>query len=160
MHPCQCKRPSTSFDDPMVRVCVYSLYVQLSSPCKHPPLLFGPWISSATANHSGHYTIYICVGRVTEVDASCKVKALWPIILDTPVYTLYNCVGRVTEVHVSLRKRQRMMSLPPIHVCIIFQEPGYEPGDIIIVLDEQEHPVFTRKGADLYMKQVSPGTAG
>ncbi|XP_077379459.1 dnaJ homolog subfamily A member 1 [Festucalex cinctus] len=31
------------------------------------------------------------------------------------------------------------------------QEPGLEPGDIIIVLDLQEHPRFTRKGEDLTM---------
>ncbi|KAA0721894.1 DnaJ -like protein subfamily A member 1 [Triplophysa tibetana] len=29
------------------------------------------------------------------------------------------------------------------------QEPGLDPGDIIIVLDQKEHPVFTRKGKDL-----------
>uniref|UniRef100_T1J3S1 DnaJ homolog subfamily A member 1 n=1 Tax=Strigamia maritima TaxID=126957 RepID=T1J3S1_STRMM len=29
------------------------------------------------------------------------------------------------------------------------QEPGLEPGDIIIVLDEKEHPVFRRSGRDL-----------
>merc|ERR550519_740306 len=32
------------------------------------------------------------------------------------------------------------------------QEPGMEPGDIIIVLDEKEHPVFKRSGNDLIMK--------
>ncbi|KAL5484133.1 hypothetical protein EMCRGX_G020581 [Ephydatia muelleri] len=32
------------------------------------------------------------------------------------------------------------------------QEPGYEPGDIIIVLDEQEHRIFKRKGSDLFMQ--------
>merc|ERR1719414_995668 len=32
------------------------------------------------------------------------------------------------------------------------QEPGLEPGDIIIVLDEKEHPVFKRNGQDLIMK--------
>ncbi len=32
------------------------------------------------------------------------------------------------------------------------QEPGLEPGDIIIVLDEKEHPVFKRHGTDLIMK--------
>merc|ERR1711994_1068972 len=33
------------------------------------------------------------------------------------------------------------------------QEPGMEPGDIIIVLDEKEHPVFKRNGIDLIMQQ-------
>ena len=32
------------------------------------------------------------------------------------------------------------------------QEPGLEPGDIIIVLDEKEHPRFKRNGIDLIMK--------
>merc|ERR1719309_1493803 len=32
------------------------------------------------------------------------------------------------------------------------QEPGMEPGDIIIVLDEKQHPVFKRNGMDLVMK--------
>merc|ERR1719460_1491296 len=36
------------------------------------------------------------------------------------------------------------------------QEPGLEPGDIIIVLDEKEHSVFKRNGIDLIMKmQIS-----
>jgi hypothetical protein len=29
------------------------------------------------------------------------------------------------------------------------QEPGLEPGDIVIVLDEKEHPQFRRRGMDL-----------
>ena len=33
------------------------------------------------------------------------------------------------------------------------QEPGMEPGDIIIVLDEKEHPVFKRSGIDLTRQQ-------
>merc|ERR1712012_1140064 len=33
------------------------------------------------------------------------------------------------------------------------QEPGLEPGDIIIVLDEKKHPIFKRSGIDLIMKQ-------
>ena len=37
-------------------------------------------------------------------------------------------------------------------VLILFQEPGLEPGDIIIVLDEKEHAVFRRSGVDLVMK--------
>uniref|UniRef100_A0A672NLJ0 DnaJ homolog subfamily A member 1-like n=1 Tax=Sinocyclocheilus grahami TaxID=75366 RepID=A0A672NLJ0_SINGR len=31
------------------------------------------------------------------------------------------------------------------------QEPGLEPGDIIIVLDQRAHPVFTRQAEDLIM---------
>ncbi|MBN3310213.1 dnaJ homolog subfamily A member 1 [Amia ocellicauda] len=31
------------------------------------------------------------------------------------------------------------------------QEPGLEPGDIIIVLDQKLHPVYTRQGEDLTM---------
>lgn len=32
------------------------------------------------------------------------------------------------------------------------QVPGLEPGDIIIILEEKEHPVFKRKNMDLIMK--------
>ncbi|KAM6972701.1 dnaJ homolog subfamily A member 1 [Aplochiton taeniatus] len=32
------------------------------------------------------------------------------------------------------------------------QEPGLEPGDIIIVLDQRAHPLFTREKGDLTMK--------
>ncbi|GBM55013.1 DnaJ subfamily A member 1 [Araneus ventricosus] len=32
------------------------------------------------------------------------------------------------------------------------QEPGLEPGDIIIVLDEKEHAVFKRHGSDIVMR--------
>ena len=31
------------------------------------------------------------------------------------------------------------------------QKPGVEPGDVVIVLDEKEHPVFRRNGTDLLM---------
>ncbi|XP_046940212.1 dnaJ homolog subfamily A member 1-like isoform X1 [Lynx rufus] len=31
------------------------------------------------------------------------------------------------------------------------QEPGLEPGDIIVVLDQKDHVVFTRRGEDLFM---------
>ena len=30
-----------------------------------------------------------------------------------------------------------------------FQDPEIEPGDIVIVLDEKEHPVYKRNGSDL-----------
>ncbi|BFZ19273.1 hypothetical protein BsWGS_22312 [Bradybaena similaris] len=32
------------------------------------------------------------------------------------------------------------------------QQPGVEPGDVIIVLQQKEHEVFTRKGDDLFME--------
>ena len=31
------------------------------------------------------------------------------------------------------------------------QEPGIEPGDVIVVLDEQKHGVFKRRGNDLFV---------
>ena len=34
------------------------------------------------------------------------------------------------------------------------QEPDIEAGDIVIVLDEKEHPVYRRDGLDLYMNMV------
>ena len=32
------------------------------------------------------------------------------------------------------------------------QEPDQEPGDLVFVLDQQKHPIFTRSGADLSAK--------
>lgn len=34
------------------------------------------------------------------------------------------------------------------------QEPELEPGDVIIVLDLEEHSVFQRRGHDLLMKMI------
>ena len=31
----------------------------------------------------------------------------------------------------------------------LIQDPDIEPGDIVIVLDEKEHPIFKRNGANL-----------
>eukprot|EP00045_Choanoeca_perplexa_P003311 m.29789 g.29789 ORF g.29789 m.29789 type:complete len:406 (-) comp11976_c0_seq1:45-1262(-) len=33
------------------------------------------------------------------------------------------------------------------------QEPGVEPGDVVLVLQEKPHAVFKRRGKDLFMKQ-------
>jgi len=33
------------------------------------------------------------------------------------------------------------------------EKPGYETGDVVFVVNEKEHPVFTRKGADLYINK-------
>lgn len=32
------------------------------------------------------------------------------------------------------------------------QEPGLEPGDVVIVLDQKDHPVFKRQADNLVMK--------
>lgn len=32
------------------------------------------------------------------------------------------------------------------------QEPGLEPGDVIIILDQKDHPVFQRQYDNLIMK--------
>lgn len=34
------------------------------------------------------------------------------------------------------------------------QEPGIEPGDIIIILDEKQHPVYRRSDLDLHTNMV------
>jgi len=40
------------------------------------------------------------------------------------------------------------------------QAPGIIPGDVIIVLEEKEHPLFKRKGSDLYLeKEIDLATA-
>lgn len=36
------------------------------------------------------------------------------------------------------------------------QVPGLEPGDIVIVLDQKEHPVFQRRGNDLVVQKEIP----
>ena len=38
---------------------------------------------------------------------------------------------------------------------LLTQEPGYETGDVIIVLDLADHREFVRKGADLRYDLVS-----
>ncbi|KAI3413828.1 hypothetical protein GPALN_011308 [Globodera pallida] len=50
------------------------------------------------------------------------------------------------EVHIDkgMRDGQRLMFYGKGD-----QQPGLEPGNVIIVLDEEEHPVFTRKGTNL-----------
>ena len=44
--------------------------------------------------------------------------------------------------------------LLPQHCCIV-QEPGIEPGDVVFVLEEQDHGRFKRKGSDLITNMVS-----
>ena len=69
-----------------------------------------------------------------------------------------NCQGRKTvkerkilEVHIDKGMRDGQK--------ITFsgegdQEPGIEPGDIIIILDEKEHPLYKRNDMDLRRKMV------
>ena len=39
--------------------------------------------------------------------------------------------------------------------CFIIQEPGIEPGDVVFVLEEQDHNKFKRKGSDLLTTMVT-----
>ena len=39
--------------------------------------------------------------------------------------------------------------------CFIVQEPGIEPGDVVFVLEEQDHNKFKRKGSDLLTTMVT-----
>lgn len=32
----------------------------------------------------------------------------------------------------------------------VFFQPGMEPGDVIFILQQKDHDLFTRKGSDLY----------
>lgn len=33
------------------------------------------------------------------------------------------------------------------------ESPGHEPGDVVVVVKQQDHPLFMRKGADLYLER-------
>lgn len=33
------------------------------------------------------------------------------------------------------------------------ESPGHEPGDVVVIVKQQDHPRFMRKGADLYMER-------
>jgi DnaJ-class molecular chaperone len=71
-------------------------------------------------------------------------------------------VEETLEVHIEkgMRDNEKIVSLTFLTYLIILfkvfngkgnQEPGLEPGDIVIVLDEQDHDVFTRRGNNLFM---------
>ncbi len=52
-------------------------------------------------------------------------------------------------------QRQKMRGLLYLSLFYGFQgdhEPGKEPGDIVIQLEEREHPTFQRHGKDLTMR--------
>lgn len=59
------------------------------------------------------------------------------------------CKKKLLEVHIEKGMRDGQK--------IIFhgegdQEPGLEPGDVVIVLDQKDHEVYQRNGDDLFMK--------
>lgn len=67
-----------------------------------------------------------------------------------------NCMGKKTirdrnilEVHIEkgMRNRQKIVFSGEGN-----QEPGLQPGDIFIILEEKSHPVFRRSGNDLIME--------
>ncbi|ELW64075.1 DnaJ like protein subfamily A member 1 [Tupaia chinensis] len=64
-----------------------------------------------------------------------------------------SCIGRKTvrekkilEVHIDKDKDGQKITFHGED-----QEPGLEPGDTIIVLDQKDHAVFTQRGEDLFM---------
>lgn len=86
-----------------------------------------------------------CDGRGEIIDEKDKCK---------------NCQGRKTlkdkkilEVHVDkgMKDGQKITFRGESD-----QAPGIEPGDIVFILREEEHPVFQRKGNDLYMLKKIP----
>lgn len=84
---------------------------------------------SASWLHSGFLVVYLWrVFRGSE-------KHLLRDFEELPVHSLSLCV----TLSVGMKDGQK----------VVFhgegdQEPGLQPGDIIIVLDQREHPVFTR----------------
>ena len=38
-----------------------------------------------------------------------------------------------------------------ISICFFLLQPGVEPGDVILVLQQKDHDLFTRQGDDLFM---------
>ena len=40
-----------------------------------------------------------------------------------------------------------------LRYCVL-QEPGINPGDVVFVLEEQDHGRFKRKGSDLIINMV------
>ena len=36
----------------------------------------------------------------------------------------------------------------------VTQQPGYETGDVVVFLEEEEHATFKRKDTDLYIEMV------
>jgi len=64
-------------------------------------------------------------------------------------YTIYRHALRFPSV--CMRAKTIVLTVAAI-LCV--QEPGYETGDVVIVLDEVDHRVFKRKGADLLMELV------
>jgi DnaJ family protein A protein 2 len=51
------------------------------------------------------------------------------------------------------RKNLFFFRLSPTH-CPIIRQPGMQPGDVIIVLQEEKHDVFERQGQDLWVDKT------
>uniref|UniRef100_A0A087XGU5 DnaJ heat shock protein family (Hsp40) member A1 n=1 Tax=Poecilia formosa TaxID=48698 RepID=A0A087XGU5_POEFO len=100
-----------------------------------------------------------------------RMHQLLPGMVQQVSTVCHNCQGQGQRISqkdrcktCAGRKIMRQKKILEVHVDkgmkdgqkIVFhgegdQEPGLEPGDIIIVLDQQEHALFTRRGEDLLM---------
>lgn len=101
-----------------------------------------------------------------------KVQQVAPGIVQQIEQVCRKCMGQGEIIpekdrckHCNGRKTVRDRKILEVHVekgmrdgqKIVFsgegdQEPDLQPGDIVIVLDEKEHPTFMRAGNDLIMK--------
>lgn len=117
----------------------------------------GSVVSCNTCHGSGMYVRIhqIAPGMVQQIQTQCRdCGGQGERIPDKD--RCKNCQGRKTvkerkilEVHIvkGMRDGQKITFSSEGD-----QEPGIEPGDIIIILDEKEHPVFKREELDLHMK--------
>ncbi|XP_014902960.1 dnaJ homolog subfamily A member 4 [Poecilia latipinna] len=109
-----------------------------------------------------------CKGRGVQI----RVQQIGPGMIQQTQSMCHDCQGQGEKFNAKDRckncnghKLERKKKILEVHIDkgmkdgqkITFhgegdQEPGLEPGDVVIVLDQKEHPVFQRQGDDLVMK--------
>merc|ERR1719354_582861 len=113
-------------------------------------------------------TCPMCRGQGVQV----KIHQIGPGMVQQVQQMCRDCDGKGQRInpkdrckHCNGKKTQKTQKILEVHVDkgmqqgqkVTFsgegdQEPGLEPGDIIIVLDEKAHTLFKRNGSDLVMK--------
>ncbi|PWA30531.1 hypothetical protein CCH79_00015260, partial [Gambusia affinis] len=109
-----------------------------------------------------------CKGRGVQI----RVQQIGPGMIQQTQSMCHDCQGQGEKFNAKDRckncnghKLERKKKILEVHIDkgmkdgqkITFhgegdQEPGLEPGDVVIVLDQKEHPLFQRQGDDLVMK--------